>query len=148
MLNKNSSLLIALSAFTAVISIDAAIQEITSLKEYETIRGQSGPLVIAFNSSSCGACKPMEESLAKAGDSARRVRLYKLDITKKDEKGKDVFEGLAKKIGLKAYPTTHFIESGKEPRIERGSMSFDEVDEIIYEMENGKKKPAKPRKKA
>lgn len=139
-LSKAFSAMLILSASHSISA--ATIQELNTMDEYNKARSQSGPMVIAYNSSTCGACKPMEESLAKAAQSSSKIRFYKLDLTKKDA-GKEVFEGLGKKVGIQAYPTTEFIEPGKKSRLERGSMGFDEVDEIVYEMENGKKRPMK-----
>jgi hypothetical protein len=101
-------------------------------------------MVIAFKSPTCGACKPNEDALEKSSGTAPSVKIYTLDITKKDAKGKAVFEGLAKEIKLEAYPTTHFIEPDKKARIERGSMSLKEIDDALYEMEYGKKRERKP----
>lgn len=126
----------------------ATLQEINSMDEYNKVRAQPGSLVILYNSATCGACKPMEEVLKKVAQSSHKIRFYKIELTKKDPKtNKDVFEGLGKKVGIAAFPTTEFIKPGEKPRLERGSMGFDEVDELIYEIENGKKKPVKTMKR-
>ena len=121
------------------------IQEINSIDQYDKIRSQKKPIVIMYNSSTCGACKPMEEALEKVltDQVCTKVQCYKLDLTKTDDKKKEIFEGLGKKIGIKAYPSTHFIEPGKEPRLERGAMGSVEIERVVYKMENGKEMPYK-----
>lgn len=103
----------------------AAIKEISTLEEYEKVCKPTKPTVIVFNSATCEACtmmKPHMEAAAKKYET--KADFYTLDASTEGLKE------LPKKAGLKAYPTTHFLKPGTDPRVERGSMSEVEIETI------------------
>ncbi len=132
------SIFIALLSFTAAEKAYARTQTSTvsqnSLKDikdvasYREIAKRRSPVVIVFTSPSCGVCGPHKEALAVV---AKRhgVEAYEFDVSNLPD--------LRTELGIKYYPTTHFIPNGK--KIDT-SMDEARFEAEIYELKHGKKK--------
>ena len=112
------------------------INPIETLLEYERIAEGKGPIVIVFTSKTCTACDQHEEALAPVAEEYTRADFYSFDVSG------DELKSFIKKHKIAGYPTTQFILKGKI-RSELGSMSQKELDNIVYEMVTGKRKPVK-----
>lgn len=109
--------------------------EIKTMEEYEAACRAFVPTVIVYTSPTCSACDAMEPGLNQCAKTYRQAKFYV--VNGQDKK----FKAAAKEAKIQAYPTTHFLKAGAEPRIERGSMGEQEFDGIAYEFVYGKRKP-------
>ncbi|MBA3751622.1 thioredoxin family protein [Candidatus Dependentiae bacterium] len=121
----------------------AAVKDITTVEEYEKAKASHKPTVIVFNSPSCDACTLMEPFIKSVSEKGcyKGVDFYCVNTQH------DALKELPKTEKILAYPTTLFLRPGEKPRIERGSMSEKEVDDITYECVHGKRKPLTPVKR-
>lgn len=112
---------------------------IKSMPEYERVCRARHPKIIVYNSSECTACDAMEPGLNECAKKYTQTKFYTVNALDK------AFKGIQEKVNIKAYPTTHFIKPGAKPRVERGSMSADELDGICYHFVHGKSRPYTPK---
>ena len=126
-----------LSALCLPVFIQSAgLQAIKTLDEYVAIISKlTVPTIIVFNSSSCTACTFMEPGLKAAVKKyGEKARFYTINTSD------PAFKGLAEKMKQKnmpkieAYPTTHFLNEGTQPRAERGSMGAQEIDNAVKQL--------------
>lgn len=135
-ITKGALVLMALPFFTFIKSAEEKYyRHLTSMSEYEAAYAARTPTIITFSSPTCSACDQMEPVFNGAAKKYKKAKFYTVNC--KDA----AFKELSKKVKIPAYPTTHFIRPGQEPRIERGSMGAEEFDDIAFECVNGKKKP-------
>lgn len=121
------------ATFLPVFIQSAGLKPIKTLKEYVEISSKPTlPTIIVFNSTSCTACTLMEPGLeAAAKKYVGKAQFYTLNTSDAE------FKGLAAKMKeagmpkIEAYPTTHFLKAGTQPRAERGSMGTQEIDSIV-----------------
>ena len=78
----------------------------------------------------------MTKGLEAAAKNYPQVDFYMIADLKSN-----AFKDLPKKLKIKGYPTTHLCKPGAEPRVERGSIEADELDQIVYKLVHGKSKP-------
>ncbi len=113
-------------------------KEIKSIKEHDRVCDGSYPSVIVYNSSACSACTLMEPGLNECAKTYPKAKFYVVNA-----EDPAIKKELHEKVKLKGYPTTYFRKTGQEPRVERGSIPADELDEIVYHFMTGKRKPYK-----
>ncbi len=121
------SLVIALLTLTAAESA-CALKDIKDVASYREIIKRQSPAVIVFTSPDCGVCGPHKAALELV---ARRhgVEAYGFDVSNLPD--------LRNELGIKYYPTTHFIPNGK--KIDT-SMDESRFEAEISELKQGKKK--------
>ncbi len=132
----NKKLLIAVITFATLSYTSAAIKKLTSMDDFERACKSIEPCVIVFNSATCTACDSMEQAMEEIIKEYPQCSFY--SVQSSDEAFKDLDKN---KLQIKAWPTTHFIKKGKVERNERGAMSAYELDQITYQLVNGKPKP-------
>ena len=108
---------------------------IRSMDEYNRIiRTANKPVIIAYNTETCGGCTFMEPGYNKCAKEYAQAEFYCVNL------GDKAFKGLQKKAGIKGIPTTHFIKRGKVIKSEQGGMEHRELDGIVHQFIYGKPK--------
>lgn len=119
----------AILLFTAGLSAKGLAQDIKDVASYREIVKKQGPKVIVFSSVTCTACDSHMQALDEVAKKYPQVGFYSFDVGDLSD--------LRKELGIKYYPTTHFLPNGK--KFDR-SMGAAELDETVYELVHGKKK--------
>lgn len=124
---------LALLSFMSGENLYAKATDIKDVAAYRDIIKKQGPKVIVFSSTTCTACDSHMQALDEAAKKHPKVAFYSFDVGDLPD--------LRKELEIKYYPTTHFLPLGK--KIDR-SMGAAEIEEILYELVNGKKKSEAP----
>jgi len=125
------SIALTLLSCATLYMIEAATKEIKDVAMYREIVKKQCPKVIVFSSVTCTACESHMQAIEEVSRAYPQAEFYKFDLTELGD--------LRKELGIKYYPTTHFLPSG--PKIDR-SMGAAELDDTVYELIHGKKKQA------